>query len=118
MLTASITQEGGKHREMRIIRAILIGTLFVLLAGTAQVDPPNLEDGVYVYDGASPLAVGLMSAPTVIDWNNDGKKDLLVGHFDQGYISLYLNQGTDANPVFDGGSLIESNGSPITTSYG
>jgi hypothetical protein len=103
---------------MRIIRAVAIGILFLLSTGAVQADPPNLEDGVYIYDGASPLAAGYMSAPTVIDWNNDGKKDLLVGHFDQGHISLHLNQGTDANPVFNGGALIESNGLPITTSFG
>ena len=44
-------------------------------------------------------------------------KDLVVGQFTYGYIWLYLNQGTNLNPVFNGGSKIESNGSPITTSY-
>ncbi len=41
-----------------------------------------------------------------------------VGQFTAGYIWLYLNQGTNLNPVFIGGSKIESNGTPITTSYG
>jgi len=35
----------------------------------------------------------------VIDWNNDGNKDLLVGN-DNGHIKLYLNSGTNASPVF------------------
>ena len=79
---------------------------------------PELEAGVYIYDGDLPLGVDRHSAPAVADWNNDGRKDLLVGQFGRGYIWLYLNQGTDEEPVFNGGSRIESNGSPITTSYG
>jgi hypothetical protein len=79
---------------------------------------PDLDPGVYIYDGGSPLQVAVMSAPTVIDWNNDGKKDLLVGQFTSGNIVLFLNQGTDANPVFSGSTLVESSGVPISTSYG
>jgi hypothetical protein len=41
------------------------------------------------------LNVGTNSEPTVIDWNCDGKKDLLVG-CEAGYIYVYLNQNTDA----------------------
>ncbi len=38
--------------------------------------------------------------PAVMDWNGDGKKDLIVGQFSGGQIRLYLNTGTDAKPVF------------------
>jgi len=79
---------------------------------------PVLRSGVYVSDGGSPLSVSVMSAPTVADWNNDGKKDLVVGHFTYGKISLFLNQNTDDEPVFNGGSYIQSGGADITTSYG
>ena len=38
-----------------------------------------------------------------MDWNNDGKKDLLLGKWQStaGQVRLYLNVGTDAAPVFD-----------------
>lgn len=39
------------------------------------------------------------SAPVMIDYNNDGKKDLVVGSSD-GSVRLYLNNGTDAAPKF------------------
>jgi hypothetical protein len=55
---------------------------------------------------------------TVADWNNDGNKDLIIGDFYYGNIYLYLNEGTDLNPVFNAYSKIESNGSPITVTYG
>ncbi len=89
-----------------------------LCAGGLRADVPDLEAGVLIQDGTEPLEVNLHSSCTVVDWNNDGKKDLVVGQFYYGNIWLFLNQGTDANPVFNGGSLIQSNGSPITTTYG
>jgi hypothetical protein len=78
----------------------------------------ELESGSLIADGTNLLSVATMAAPSVVDWNNDGKKDLLVGQFDQGKIWIFLNQGTDADPVFDGGAPVLSNGQPITTSYG
>ena len=45
------------------------------------------------------LGVGLKSYPYVLDFDGDGRKDLLVGDHD-GFIYVYRNQGTDANPVF------------------
>jgi len=38
--------------------------------------------------------------PAVVDWNNDGRKDLLCGE-QSGKIWLMLNEGTDAAPVFN-----------------
>jgi hypothetical protein len=37
----------------------------------------------------------------VVDWNNDGKKDLLVMDVRRCVLRLYLNQGTDAAPSFN-----------------
>lgn len=51
-----------------------------------------------------------------MDWNNDNAKDLLVGE-EMGVINLYLNQGTDLNPVFDDSTLIYSAGVPIQVTY-
>ena len=53
------------------------------------------------------------AVPFVCHWNNDGRKDLLAGSGD-GVIYLYLNQGTDAAPVFSMPSTIyDVNGSII-----
>jgi len=37
----------------------------------------------------------------VMDWNSDGKKDLLVGQFGGGKLRIYINKGTDAAPKFE-----------------
>ena len=53
------------------------------------------------------LGVGLKAYPYVIDWNNDGRKDLLVGDHD-GFIYVYLNEGTDDAPVFGRGERLRA----------
>lgn len=55
--------------------------------------------------------------PWVCDWNEDGKKDLLVGQ--EGIsqpcnVYVYLNQGTNAAPVFGDSTPVLFNGSPLT----
>lgn len=93
-------------------------SLAFLCAGVLWADMPGLEPGVFIQDGSKNLEVNLYSAPTSVDWNNDGAKDLVVGQIMYGYVWLYLNQGTDLNPLFKGGSMIESNGSPIAVTWG
>ena len=44
--------------------------------------------------------IGSRAAPRIIDWNNDGLKDLLVGE-DHGYIYFLKNAGTNAEPLFN-----------------
>ncbi len=85
----------------------------LLLAAT-----PILDAGVHIESGRSPIDVNATSAPAVIDWNNDGRKDLLIGQFTQGKMWVYLNSGTDRDPLFGGGTLLRSGGGDITTSYG
>ncbi|NQV32898.1 MAG: VCBS repeat-containing protein [Phycisphaeraceae bacterium] len=48
-----------------------------------------------------------------MDWNNDGKKDLLSGDT-KGQVWLYLNTGTVTEPVLAAGVRVLSAGNPIT----
>ncbi len=60
------------------------------------------------------IDVGYNSNPEINDWNEDGKKDLLIGvQTGTGTIRIYLNQGTDANPVFTTYDYAYCAGSPI-----
>lgn len=80
---------------------------------------PSLLAGVQLQADGQTIAVdGGESVPYVVDWTNDGKKDLLVGQFTEGNVHLFSNIGTDSNPVLTSSGLIESSGSPITTTYG
>ncbi len=48
----------------------------------------------------------------ITDWNNDGKKDLLVAD-GRAWLWLYLNTGSDAAPVLDAGTRVMANGKAI-----
>lgn len=47
-----------------------------------------------------------------MDWNNDGKKDLLSGDT-KGQVWLFLNTGTDKEPVLAEGIRVQADGKPI-----
>lgn len=58
--------------------------------------------GEFVKIKREKLDIGQFSAPAVFDWNEDGKKDLLLGEgtFSANSIHLYLNSGSRRNPKF------------------
>jgi len=56
--------------------------------------------------------------PVAVDFNGDGKKDLLVGQFSGGRIHLYLNKGTKTEPVLTDGGLLEAGGKQISLPAG
>ena len=57
--------------------------------------------GSSAYDSILVTAPSGDAVPFIVDWNNDGKKDLLVGCAD-GKVYLYLNQRLDASPDYTG----------------
>ena len=55
--------------------------------------------------------------PEITDWNNDGKKDLVLAD-SSGQVILYLNTGTDDHPVLGPGEPVEADGKPIRSKKG
>jgi len=58
------------------------------------------------------IDVGNLSVPEINDWNEDGLKDLIMG-CDAGYVYVYLNVGTNTDPVFATSYKINANGTAI-----
>jgi hypothetical protein len=89
--------------------------------GTPVAPPgalPILKAGAQIRVANKALSIGHTASPEVLDWNNDGKKDLLVGTFAAGKVMLFLNRGTDAAPKFDEGRVLEAGGKPISVGFG
>ena len=67
---------------------------------------PLFADYFYVQSNGADLtlpAEGCLGCfPRVVDWDDDMRKDLLVG-VSNGTIRIYLNTGTDEDPVFHSG---------------
>jgi len=90
-------------------------------------DDPTFDGGTFLQVGEPgfkvDINVGPRATPTVADWNNDARKDLVVGALD-GRIRVFLNEGTHTEPDFrverlaeleDGGALMVPTGrsSPV-----
>jgi len=87
-----------------------------LLRNTGTRSAPAFTSVTYIKNGGGDLSVGYRSAPVVVDWNGDGKKDLLVGEV-YGNVYYFENKGTDAAPVFSGSSQLKANGTTLNVSW-
>jgi hypothetical protein len=80
---------------------------------------PRLREGIMIQAAGKPIDIEVGHlVPCVTDWNSDGKKDLIVGQFANGAIRLYLNEGTDEEPVFGDSSFLQAGGKPIKLDAG
>lgn len=83
----------------------------VLYPGVAGVEQPAF---------AAPVALDLIlpvsAAPVVADWDNDGRKDLLVGSAD-GAVLLYRNVGTQAQPLFASPVALAADNAPLSVGH-
>jgi hypothetical protein len=104
-------------KEQLYKRMFLFAVFFSLMLFPyySQADyQTNLFFSGYIQSGTVELDAGSWSAPTVYDWNSDGKKDLLIGQSSTvngsttGKINFFENIGTDSNPLFTTSSYIQS----------
>ncbi len=63
-------------------------------------------------DSLRTIDVGDRATPDIVDWNNDGLKDLVIGGLD-GYIHIYINEGTETEPLLGQEILAVENGSDL-----
>ncbi len=82
---------------------------------------PIFDDGTLLTVGKAGLKqnihVGGRATPAVVDWNNDGRKDLVVGALD-GKIHIFINEGTDTEPDFIFESFAQENGTNLVVPSG
>ena len=78
---------------------------------------PVLDGGTRIQAGGADLFVDMRATPVVTDWNEDRKKDLVVGDLD-GKIYIYKNTGTDNAPVFGSAETLLVGGSVFDSDFG
>jgi hypothetical protein len=82
---------------------------------------PVFDIGTFLKVGKSGsksnINVGARATPCVVDWNNDGRKDLVVGAMD-GRIHVFINEGTDTEPDFIYDSLVQEDGADLVVPSG
>ena len=83
-------------------------------AGSVIVYENTGTDSEPVFDGGTSVVnVDNFAIPSVVDWNNDQKKDLLVGD-GNGYLNLFLNSSTDQSPTFGAAEQIMAGDIPLS----
>jgi len=79
-------------------------------------DEPQFDAGTYLQVGEPGSKVDIdvvyRAAPTVVDWNHDARKDLVLGAR-YGKIHIFLNEGTDTEPDFRTEQFAQLNGEDL-----
>jgi hypothetical protein len=79
-------------------------------------DHPLFDGGTLLEVGEAgskvAIDVGQRTTPIVTDWDNDGRRDLLVGAKD-GMLRLFLNTGTDSSWEFTKMDTLQENGADM-----
>ena len=84
----------------------------VVFFRNTSTDSPTFESPVGLQAGGFGLDAGTDASPVAVDWNGDGKKDLLVGN-SVGNVVYYENQGTNETPVLAWGVNLKVDGADI-----
>lgn len=92
--------------------ATLLG-LVPLWPATAHAEPAQLRPATNLYAGTALMDAGDYAIPCVADWNGDGRKDLLVGYRYADKIAVFLNIGTDTQPVLTNSYNLQAGGADI-----
>ncbi len=87
-----------------------------LMLNTGTDSNPVFTASPFLLNGTSTLGVGADSCPVVVDWNADGKKDLIVGA-EAGTLTYFENKGTDAAPLFSGYELFRAGEATLDVNY-
>jgi hypothetical protein len=81
---------------------LLLGTKegkIALFTNTGTESSPTFSGYHFLKAEGKDIDVGTHAAPFIVDYNNDGAQDLLVGN-GEGALIYYPNQGSNSKPVF------------------
>jgi len=106
MLTTPQVVDWDEDNDHDLLLGDVWGNIW-LYSNIGTKNLPVLTDkGPLTADGEI-IDVGYFATPIVADWNNDNKKDLIIGSESEG-IRIYINEGTNVVPEFSSYSTIDS----------
>jgi hypothetical protein len=80
---------------------------------------PTFDSGTYLTYGPmgnkSDIDIGSRATSSLVDWNNDGKRDLISGDYNGG-INIFLNVGSDYAPDYQTRQYVQANGNNLVVS--
>ncbi|MEM7453917.1 MAG: hypothetical protein AAF456_06125 [Planctomycetota bacterium] len=82
----------------------VLAVFAILLTFTGFCHAQEFKDPVRIFAGGEPVDTDIgHAAPYMYDFDGDGVRDLLVGQFGQGILTIYRNTGTNSTPEFAAG---------------
>lgn len=85
----------------------------MLFSNTGTDQSPTFDAGVFLKVGPTgskaDIDVGARACATVVDWDSDGRRDLVVGGYD-GLVHIFLNAGTEEAPDFEAQTFAQDSG--------
>jgi len=101
------------------MKAHMVTAVAVLVVGSVCFAAPVLQEGVRIEADGKPIDVaGGHLVPCAVDWNADGKKDLVAGQYAEGKVRVYLNGGTDAAPALKDSQYLRAGRKVISLATG
>ncbi len=89
---------------------------FRIFLNMGTEDEPHFDGGTLLQVGEpgakTDIDVGARATPTPVDWNNDGRKDLVAGALD-GRLHLFINESADSLPDFRAEQFVQENGQDL-----
>lgn len=79
--------------------------------------PPVLAPGKHLEQLDPYMKSGALSRPVAVDWNGDGKLDIIAGN-SAGYLQFFENIGDKKAPAFSDRGYLKANGKPIRRTAG
>ena len=73
-------------------------------------DEPTFDGGTFLQVGQAGgkinIDIGARATASTVDWDNDGRKDLITGGLD-GKIHIFINEGSDTEPDFISEAILQ-----------
>jgi hypothetical protein len=106
-----------KMNRLTTLSIVFLAVLVASVQGFAENAVINLGPEEIVKADGNDIVVPGYSVPSFEDWNNDNLKDLIVGEgggTTTGKVRVYLNVGTESNPIFINYFYAQAGGKDLT----
>jgi hypothetical protein len=98
---------------------LALGVVGLAGVATGEPDVPGLAAGVRLGSAGKPIDVDIgHAAPFVVDWDEDGRLDLLVGQFGEGKLRLYRSEAGASAARLAAATFVQVEGKEISVPSG